>query len=87
MLLLQALRGDPGFARASSAACRCCSMLPPASAGDLGRIDRLALRRRLRERVPWVTGLGATETAPFALCTARADRSPAASACPRPASS
>jgi feruloyl-CoA synthase len=31
-------------------------------------IDRLAVEA-CGERVPWVTGLGATETAPFALCT------------------
>ena len=33
-------------------------------------IDRLAVEA-CGERVPWVTGLGATETAPFALCTGR----------------
>jgi feruloyl-CoA synthase len=31
-------------------------------------IERLAVRAR-GERIPWVSGLGATESAPFALCT------------------
>ena len=56
--------------------------------GGRGRAAATSPSRRCGERVPWVTGLGATETAPFALCTGRAGcRRPDASACRRQASS
>ena len=56
---------------ASSAGCRSCSTPPPACARrSRTSIDALAVEA-CGERVPWVTGLGATETAPFALCTGR----------------
>jgi feruloyl-CoA synthase len=68
-LLLQALRGDAGLCRRFFGRLQ---ILFYAAAGlrqDVSDgIDRLAVES-CGERVPWVTGLGATETAPFALCT------------------
>jgi len=68
-LLLQALRGDADFCRRFFSRLQ---ILFYAAAGlrqDVSDgIDRLAVEA-CGERVPWVTGLGATETAPFALCT------------------
>ena len=68
-LLLQALRGDADFCRRFFGRLQ---ILFYAAAGlrqDVSDgIDRLAVEA-CGERVPWVTGLGSTETAPFALCT------------------
>jgi feruloyl-CoA synthase len=68
-LLLQALRADVELRRRFFSRVQ---ILFYAAAGlrqeVSDAIDRLALET-CGERVPWVTGLGATETAPFALCT------------------
>jgi feruloyl-CoA synthase len=68
-LLLQALRGD---AYLRSRFFSRVQILFYAAAGlrqeVSDAIDRLALDT-CGERIPWVTGLGATETAPFAICT------------------
>jgi feruloyl-CoA synthase len=68
-LLLQALRGDADlrhrfFDRLQILFYAAAGLRQEVSDG----IDRLAVEA-CGERVPWVTGLGATETAPFALCT------------------
>ena len=68
-LLLQALRGDADlrhrfFGRLQILFYAAAGLRQEVSDG----IDRLAVET-CGERVPWVTGLGATETAPFALCT------------------
>ena len=68
-LLLQALRGDADlrhrfFGRLQILFYAAAGLRQDVSDG----IDRLAVEA-CGERVPWVTGLGATETAPFALCT------------------
>ena len=68
-LLLQALRGDADlrhrfFGRLQILFYAAAGLRQEVSDG----IDRLAVEA-CGERVPWVTGLGATETAPFALCT------------------
>ncbi|MFI5076552.1 MAG: feruloyl-CoA synthase [Vicinamibacteria bacterium] len=68
-LLLQALRGDADlrqrfFVRLQILFYAAAGLRQEVSDG----IDRLAVEA-CGERVPWVTGLGATETAPFALCT------------------
>ena len=49
-------------------------------------LQALAVETR-GEELLWVTGMGATETAPFALCTGRAGPGPASWAFPPPASS
>jgi feruloyl-CoA synthase len=68
-LLLQALRGDAAFCRHFFARLQ---ILFYAAAGLRQEVadafTALAIES-CGERVPWVTGLGATETAPFALCT------------------
>jgi len=68
-LLLRALRGDADLGRRFFSRLQ---ILFYAAAGLRQEvsdgIDRLAVEA-CGERVPWVTGLGATETAPFALCT------------------
>ena len=75
-------------ARSSSAACACCSAPRPRCARDRGRSRRGGAGDARGERIPLVTGLGATESAPFALVRGRRGASPAgASACRRRASS
>jgi feruloyl-CoA synthase len=68
-LLLPALQADRSFARHFFSRLR---MLFYAAAGLRQQVadefERLAVET-CGERIPWVTGLGATETAPFALCT------------------
>jgi feruloyl-CoA synthase len=68
-LLLPALRADPAFCQHFFGRL---SMLFYAAAGlrqeVVDAFDELSAAT-LGERLPWVTGLGATETAPFALCT------------------
>jgi feruloyl-CoA synthase len=68
-LLLPALRADAAFRRLFFSRLR---MLFYAAAGlrqeTADEFERLAIETR-GEPIPWVTGLGATETAPFAMCT------------------
>ena len=68
-LLLPALRGDDAFNRLFFSRLQ---MLFYAAAGLRQEVadafEELAVKA-CGERIPWVTGLGATETAPFALCT------------------
>jgi feruloyl-CoA synthase len=68
-LLLPALRADAAFNRLFFSRLQ---ILFYAAAGlrqeVADALDELAVEAR-GERIPWVTGLGATETAPFALCT------------------
>jgi feruloyl-CoA synthase len=68
-LLLPALQADHAFARHFFSRLR---MLFYAAAGlrqnTADAFARLAVDT-CGERIPWVTGLGATETAPFAMCT------------------
>jgi feruloyl-CoA synthase len=68
-LLLPVLADDPAFSRHFFSRVR---MLFYAAAGlrqDVAdRFEELALEA-CGERIPWVSGLGATETAPMALCT------------------
>jgi feruloyl-CoA synthase len=68
-LLLPALRADAAFNRLFFSRLQ---MLFYAAAGLRQEVaddfDELAVEAR-GERIPWVTGLGATESAPFALCT------------------
>jgi feruloyl-CoA synthase len=68
-LLLQTLRGDADFCRQFFSRLQ---ILFYAAAGLRQEVsdafEELAVGA-CGERVPWVTGLGATETAPFALCT------------------
>ena len=54
--------------RSSSTVCRCCSMPPPVCRSHVSdELERLALET-CGERLVLVTGLGATETAPMAIC-------------------
>ena len=68
-LLWQALRRDADFARLFFSRLQ---ILFYAAAGLRQEVsdalDQIAIAA-CGERVPWITGLGATETAPFALCT------------------
>ena len=68
-LLLPALSSDAAFRRLFFSRLR---MLFYAAAGlrqeTADEFERLAIDTR-GEPIPWVTGLGATETAPFAMCT------------------
>ena len=88
-MLVPHLRADAGAARA---------LLQPAEDAVLRRGGAAAAVRRrapgawpstrAASAIPLVTGLGATESAPFALCAGRrATSAAAASACRRPASS
>jgi feruloyl-CoA synthase len=68
-LLLQALRGDAAFCRHFFSRLQ---ILFYAAAGLRQEIADAFAQLAVEacgERVPWVTGPGATETAPFALCT------------------
>jgi len=68
-LLLQALRADAAFCRLFFQRLQ---ILFYAAAGlrqDVADGFTALAVEACGERVPWVTGLGATETAPFALCT------------------
>jgi feruloyl-CoA synthase len=68
-MLLPALRADPALCRTFFSRLR---MLFYAAAGIRQEVAdgfaELALEAR-GERIPWVSGLGSTETAPFAICT------------------
>jgi feruloyl-CoA synthase len=68
-LLLQALRADAAFSRHFFSRLQ---ILFYAAAGLRQEVADAFAQLAVEacgERVPWVTGLGATETAPFALCT------------------
>jgi feruloyl-CoA synthase len=68
-MLLPALRADPAFARHFFSRLQ---MLFYAAAGlrqDVSDAVAAIAVEACGERIPWVTGLGATESAPFALCT------------------
>ena len=87
-LLLPALRADADFSRLFFSRLQ---MLFYAAAGlrqDVADGSSGMAVEGCGERIPWVTGLGATETAPFAICTGpMAEPVADASACRLPASS
>ena len=88
MLLPHLARRRGRCAQPSSAGSRCSSSPAPACRSRSGTSSERSPSRPRGERIVMLTGLGMTETAPFAICCSwDTERSPAISACRRRASS